>query len=125
MGESKIDLEIEKKLLFETDLTKESKCLDDFKECKPSIKSKSKKYNLNNQLQLDIKHCFCTIKFYNCLKDSPNKLHNRIGQIYFNIFKMKCFHYDYRQKCSLYFLGKCFLNGDFSCHVKLTEIQLF
>jgi len=124
--EDRLDLLNELKLLLNPDLSYESICISEFKKCRPFVESKSKMLNFKNHLIVDVKHCSCLIKFYECLKNWPShKYHHRIGHIYFNILKAKCFHYDFRKKCSLHFLGRCFLNGDFGCHVNLIKMPIF
>ena len=115
----------ELKTLFGAEIVKEDKCLSEFKTCKPLVKSKSKKFNLNNHMVFEMKHCSCTITFYRCLKTSLNSFYKKIGHIYFNLINTKCFHYEYRKKCSFYFLGRCLLSGDFNCHIKLVKVPLF
>lgn len=101
----------------------ESSCLDDLKQCKPFIKSGTKRFNLNNQLRFDLKHCFCAIKFFNCLKlFSPS---SKLGHVYFNLLKFKCFHYQYASSCRLYLFGKCFIRGEFECQIRVIDNFIF
>ena len=120
------DLINELKLLLNPDLSYDSKCISEFKACHPFVESRRKLLNFNNQMIVDVKHCSCSIKFYKCLKNWPsNNYHHRIGHIYFNFLRAKCFHYEYRKRCGLYFLGKCFLSRDFGCHVNLIKMPIF
>ncbi|CAF0719623.1 unnamed protein product [Brachionus calyciflorus] len=100
-------------------------CVKELEKCGPSIDKGERRYNFMNQLSTDLKHCFCTQKFYNCLKKSLFSQSKKLAEFYFNQIKPKCFHYEYKQKCNFYFLGKCFVKGDYSCHVKILENPWF
>ena len=102
-------------------------CSYEFRNCKPFIKSKSKSMNLNNQMIFDIKHCYCDFKFFNCLKNNSasSNLANKLGLIYFNYLKIKCFYYDYRESCLIYLFGYCVTKSDFKCHIKLRSNPYF
>lgn len=101
----------------------EMECLNEYKSCSPTVRRKSKKFNLNNQLDFDLKHCFCVKNFHNCLQSLPFK--SQIGMFYFDYLKLKCFHYEFKNSCKIYFLGNCILYGEFECRINLVKNSIF
>ena len=100
-------------------------CLIAYKKCSPYIASKSSKLNLSNQMLFDLKHCYCDLTFYNCLKRADSMTASRLGHIYFNTLNMKCFQYKYQQECQLYVLGACVYRGRFKCYAKIRDNPRF
>lgn len=101
----------------------EQKCLDEFESCRPTIRRKTKRLNVNNQLDYDLKHCSCSVTFYNCLRALP--VRSQLGRVYFNHLKLRCFHYEFRPACRLYLLGSCLLHGALQCQIQLITPPLF
>jgi len=53
-------------------------------------------------------HCLCDQKFYQCLKNVGTSLADTVGQIFFNIVRMKCLNFVKDGKsCSLSVRGRC------------------
>lgn len=89
--------------------------------CKPKIASKTKQYNVNNQMLFDLSHCYCDRQLYNCLKRISTPSANHIAKMYFNYLQVKCFHFEYRYNCKLYVLGQCLVYGQPNCFAKLVN----
>ncbi len=94
-------------------------CFNRHRLCKPKIFTKTKKFNINNQMLFHVSHCYCDREFYNCLRRISTALADNIARIYFNQLQIKCFHFEYRYNCKLYLLGKCLIYGQPYCHAKL------
>ena len=53
-------------------------------------------------------HCLCDQKFYQCLKNVGSPTADTIGQIFFNIVRMKCLSFaEVTQKCEVSMWGRC------------------
>ena len=106
-------------------LLKDEECTKEHRECSPLIKSKQTSMNINNQMIFNLKHCYCDINLFNCLKRSKDPNSKRIGDIYFNLFRVKCFRYEYRPQCNLYLFGTCILTGNLKCFAKTQQSPKF
>lgn len=114
--------EIKKIFDFESNLMQYGHtCLAEFQNCSPILPTKTKKLNYNNQMNTNLKHCHCILKFSKCLKNSFSSYSKKIAHFYFNILKPNCYHYQYKPKCSLHIFGICLIQGDFKCHMNILD----
>lgn len=103
-------------------------CTQHHRKCFPSIPSKQISMNINNQMIFELKHCYCDMQMYNCLKRSfkhGDSNANRIGDVYFNLLAVKCFRYEYRPQCNLFVLGTCIHYGNSKCFAKAQHSPKF
>ncbi|OWF44333.1 Phospholipase A2 isozymes PA3A/PA3B/PA5 [Mizuhopecten yessoensis] len=79
--------------------------------CEPKVRALQKRYYYNNQGIIPISHCSCDVDFYNCLKGVNSPVSNKIGRIFFNIVKIKCFDFAVSDVCTLELMGVCLTRG--------------
>ncbi|XP_033748544.1 uncharacterized protein LOC117333382 [Pecten maximus] len=79
--------------------------------CEPKIRALQRRYYYNNQGIIPISHCSCDVDFYNCLKGINSPVSNKIGRIFFNVAKIKCFDFVVSDVCTLELMGVCLTRG--------------
>lgn len=79
--------------------------------CEPKVRALQKKFYYNNQGIIPISHCSCDVEFYNCLKGVNSPVSNKIGRIFFNVARIKCFDFVPSDVCTLELMGVCLTRG--------------
>ncbi|XP_060078399.1 uncharacterized protein LOC132557891 [Ylistrum balloti] len=92
--------------------------------CEPKIRALQKRYYYNNQGIIPISHCSCDRDFYNCLKGVNSPVSNKIGRIFFNIAKIKCFDFAVSDVCTLELMGVCLIYGQ-KCAAALKQSPVY
>ncbi|XP_023234380.1 phospholipase A2-like isoform X2 [Centruroides sculpturatus] len=70
-------------------------CCRNHDQCFDVINANQTKYGLYNAGLVTLSHCDCDDEFYECLKEVNSPASFSIGNLFFNVLKMKCFREDY------------------------------
>nr|WLP01546.1 secretory phospholipase A2 isoform X3 [Androctonus crassicauda] len=70
-------------------------CCKQHDECFDVIGANQTKYGLKNSGLTTLSHCDCDDAFYRCLKEVDSPVSFSIGNLFFNVLRMKCFRKDY------------------------------
>ncbi|ELU08437.1 hypothetical protein CAPTEDRAFT_39685, partial [Capitella teleta] len=76
------------------------RCCRDHDHCPQQIKSFKSKYGLWNTMFYTMSHCSCDDRFSACLKTAGTKTASKVGRIFFNVLKTKCFTIHLEKKCN-------------------------
>jgi len=76
------------------------KCCRSHDLCPVTISGFERNYGLLNYRFHTLSHCHCDDIFRNCLKNVDTSISNMVGDLFFNVIKIKCFEFEAEAQCT-------------------------